>query len=265
MKHRPPFRRINTARGHHYLDADGQRVTGATTILGAAAKDALINWAASATAEAAVNRWDELAVMPPAARLKVLQGARYEEKDRAANRGHEVHNAGERLVHGEPVEVAPEIEDHVRAYAQFLDRFKVQPVHVEFSVASYRYGYAGTADLIADLTIPRIGRRRMLLDLKTNRSGIFGETSLQLSAYRYADTILGDPDQPMLDVEDTGAIHIRADGADLVPVTTTPELHRTFLYLAQVHEFLKISKDLVGAPITAEPGRILRIVAEETS
>jgi hypothetical protein len=62
-------------------------------------------------------------------------------------------------------------------------------VHVEFSVASYRYGYAGTGDLIAWLTVPGASvPSSWLLDVKTNRSGIYGETALQLAAYRYAES-----------------------------------------------------------------------------
>ena len=57
----------------------------------------------------------------------------------------------ERLVKGEAVEAPDEIAGHIESYARFLDEFDVEPVHVEFSVASHRYGYAGTGDLIARL------------------------------------------------------------------------------------------------------------------
>jgi len=62
-KFTPPIRRKETARGHHYVDAENRRVPGVTTILGALPKDALINWAANTTADAAVNRWDELGAL----------------------------------------------------------------------------------------------------------------------------------------------------------------------------------------------------------
>ena len=54
--YKAPIRRVNRGRGHSYVDANGAKV-----ILKALPKDALINWAANATADAAVNLWDELA------------------------------------------------------------------------------------------------------------------------------------------------------------------------------------------------------------
>ena len=260
-----PIRRVNTARGHKYLDAHGARVPGVTTIIGdGIPKPALINWAANATADAAVNRWDELAGLPPAQRLAALKSARYEDKDRAANRGTQVHMLAERLVNGEQVQAPDEIAGHVEAYARFLDEYQVQPVFIEFSIASHKHGYAGTGDLICKLTIPRRGVLLALTDLKTNRSGIFGETSLQLSAYRYADVLItAAGEQPMPEVDDTFAVHVRGDGADLIPVTTTPDTFRAFLYAQQVARWAKDSRDLVGAPVERPAASTYRLVRED--
>lgn len=260
----PPIRRHNTAKGHAYKDANGTRVPGVTTILSdGVPKAALINWAANATADAAINRWEELTEMPPAQRLSTLRGARYEDKDRAANRGTEVHHLAEKLIHGRTVQAPDEIAGHVESYARFLDEFRVTPVHVEFSVASYRHGYAGTGDLIADLQTTD-GPRRWLLDLKTNRSGIYGETALQLAAYRFADVLItGDSEQPMPEVEGCAAIHVRSDGYSLIPVLAGPEQHRTFLYVQQVAGFTKHSNDLVGAALTPPTASTFRLVRED--
>jgi hypothetical protein len=262
----PPIRRKNTAKGHYYADAVGTRVTGVTTFINdGSPKPALINWAGDTTADAAIDRWDELAAMKPAARLKELKGARWAEKDKAAKRGTEIHGYGEQLVKGETVDVPDELLGYVEAYARFLDAFKVDPDHVEFSVASYKHGYAGTGDLIANLVIPRVGTKRLLIDLKSSRSGIFGETALQLAAYRYADVLLdGDAEEPMPEVDDCAAVHIRGDGADLIPVTTSPEIFRDFLYVQQVARFTKISRDLVGAPISPAAHSPYRLTRTET-
>lgn len=267
-RYQPPIRRKDTAKGHHYVDAAGTRVPGVTTILGdGVPKPALINWAANATADAAVNRWDELADMPPAKRLDALRKARYEEKDAAANRGTVVHGYAERLVAGESVEAPEALVGHVEAYARFLDEFRVEPVHVEFSVASHRYGYAGTGDLIARLAIPRRGVVLSLCDVKTNRSGIFGETALQLAAYRYADVLITgtgptQAEQPMPDVDDTFAIHVRADGYSLVPVTADETTFRSFLYAQQVAQWAKASSDLVGPPVQPPSTSAYRLIRE---
>lgn len=265
MKFTPPIRRVDTAKGHYYRDADGNRVPGVTTIISKGVpKDALINWAGNATADYAVNNWDELAKLPPAARLTKLRKARYEDRDTAGARGTEVHHYAEQLVQGKSVDVPVELAGHAEAYAKFLLDFDVEPVHVEFSVASYAYGYAGTGDLIAYLTIPGIGRVLGLCDVKTNRSGIFGEVGLQLAGYRYADVLIDDDgEHPMPEVDGCYAIHVRTDGADLIPVTAEEEQHRALLYAQQVAEFMSSANDLVGPAVRPPSMTTYRLVRED--
>lgn len=260
-QYKAPIRRVDRGRGHTYVDANGVKVPGVTTILKALPKDALINWAANATADAAVNRWDELAALPPAARLKELQGARYADRDAAANRGTAVHALGEQLVAGKQVEMPDELAGHVESYVRFLDEFDVDPVLVEAVVMSHRHGYAGTFDLMAD-----IRGERWLLDIKTSRSGIFGETALQLAAYRYADTYVtpSGTEKELPPVDRCGAVHVRADGYDLRPLEAGPEQHRAFLYLQQVAVWTETSRDLVGDALTPPSTVRYRIVREET-
>lgn len=237
---------------HHYLDATGARIPGVTTILGdGLPKPALIAWAANVTAEAAVNRWPELSELSVSDRLKLLKGVRYADRDEAARRGTEVHALGEQLVRGEQVIVPDALAGHVDAYLQFLDEWQPDPVLVEATVYSRPYGYAGTLDLVADM---RDGRR-LLLDLKTTRSGVYGETALQLAAYRYADRYLS-PDGPadMVEVDDTAVVWVRSDGYDLVPVTAGPEQLKLFRHVALVARSVGGLKDLVGAALHAPEG-----------
>jgi hypothetical protein len=257
-----PIRRVDRGKNHYYLDANELRVPGVTTILKALPKDALINWAANATADAAVNRWDELAAMPPAARLKELQAARYQDRDKAANRGTEVHKLGEQLAAGHAVEYPDELAGHVEAYVRFLDEFDVQPVLIEAVVMSHKYGWAGTLDMVADF--PTLGKR-LLVDLKTSRSGVFGETALQLAAYRGADTYVtkSSAEKPMIPVDGCAAVHIRADGADLRPVESGPDQFRAFLYVQQVAAWHETSRDLIGDAVPPPKSTRLRIVRED--
>lgn len=259
----PPIRRVNRGRGHTYVDANGLTVPGVTTILKALPKDALINWAANATAEAAVDRWGELSKLGPAARLNALKKARYDDRDTAANRGTVVHGLGQRLVADERVEIPDGLEGHVESYVRFLDEWDVQPVLVEAVVMSHRHGYAGTLDLLADL--PPLGKR-LLIDLKTSRSGVFGETALQLAGYRYADTYVTDDgsEAQMIEVDACAAVHVRADGYDLIPVEAGPEQHRALLYVQQVHRWDATARDLIGAALTPPTTTRYRIVREET-
>lgn len=263
----PPYRRVDTPRGHHYVDAAGHRVPGVTTIIGdGIPKPALVTWAARVTAEAAVDRWDELDAMPPSVRLKTLLDARYADRDMAARRGTEVHALAERLVRGETVDVPPELTGHCEAYAQFLDDWQVRPLHVEVSIASHRHGYAGTVDLIAEITDPTTEQTSTTLaDIKTTRSGVFGETALQLAAYRHADVIMTPDggDIPMPQVDNCHAIHVRADGYSLLPVEAGPQQHRAFLYAQQIAEWSDSSRSLIGQPLASSSGTRCRIIRED--
>ena len=248
-----PIKRHETAKGHYYKDANGHRVPGVTTILGdGVPKPALINWAANSTAEAAVDRWDELTELSPSERLKTLQGARYEKTDRAKKRGTEVHGYAERLVKGEKVEGIPdELRGHVEAYVRFLDRYDVDPILVEATVISYRYGYAGTLDLIAEITDGKGERRTLLLDIKTNEKGIFGETALQLAAYRYADVYTDEAgtEFPMPAVDGCGAILVNSDEAKLIPCTADESVMKSFRIAAAMRDLVNSSRDLGGAAV----------------
>jgi hypothetical protein len=265
----PPLRRVKTANGHYYKDGNGSRIPGVTTIIGdGVPKPALINWAANATADYAVDNWDELTELQPSARLKALQGARYAVTDKAKRKGTIVHGYAERLVKGEQVSgIEDELRGHVEAYARFLDRFEVDPILVEAPVVNYRYDYAGTLDLIVELTDSDGQRRRKLLDAKTNEKGIFGETPLQLAAYRFAEFYLdGDgKEQPMIEVDDCGAVLISSESAQLIPCIAGPEQFKSFRIAAAMREIVNNGRDLVGSPV--EPHNpnpsIARIVYEE--
>jgi hypothetical protein len=270
------IRRRNHGKSHSYVDTDtGHKVLGVTTIRdNGVPKKALINWSAEATAEYAVDHWDELSDLAPSVRLKTLKKARYAVVDEAANRGTQVHKLAERLVNGETVTVPDGLEGYVASYVRFLDEFDVQPILVEKTVWSRAHGYCGTFDLIADLLDPddpepdpTLRRRvRWLLDIKTNRSGIFGETALQLAAYRYADCWIDEDDDAEMElpeVEATGAVHVRADDYDLIPVDAGPDQHRMFLYAQQIAEFCATSRELVGEPIDAPTTSTFRLTREE--
>jgi hypothetical protein len=272
MKFAPPVSRVETKRGHHYKDGDGQRIPGVTTILGdGIPKPQLINWAGNATAEAAINRWDELSDLPPAQRLDTLKRARYDLTDKAKRRGTEVHGYAEDLVQGKEVVGIPDLlRGHVEAYARFLDAFDVAPVLVEVVIVNYRYGYAGTLDLVADIECPLCSKVcRWLLDVKTNEKGIYAETALQLAAYRYAEFYVDNEGKelPMIEVAHCGAIHVTSDNAVLVPTLSGPEQMQQFRLASKVREYVKDNDSLVLNPITppARSASTARIVWEETA
>lgn len=258
---KPPTRRQNHGNGHSYY-LDGAKAPGVTTIIGdGMPKPALINWAAGAVADFVADRIHvapdgtvdasrlvaevrQLAVenrksmteWSPTLAGYLLKGLPNRNRDAAANKGTKVHKLAEQLIAGEEVLVPDELKGHVDSYVDFLEQMDPDPVAVEGVGISRRHRYMGTFDLLAEID----GLGLALLDIKTSRSGIFPETALQIAAYRYCETYLDEDglEQPMPDVEFTGAVWVRADGWDLHPVRADEAAHRQFLYARETKKFL---------------------------
>lgn len=260
--------RRDNGRNHWYQDLDtDQRVPGVTTILDQGLpKKALINWAGNATAEYAIDNWDTLTALAPSARLSKLKGGRYESKDAAAKRGTQVHKMGERLIAGERVVVPDLLRPYVDSYVRFLDEFQLRARYVEAVVYSETHRYVGTLDIFGDIMLPDMPEYEhlprdedgfvcdCLIDAKTTRSGIFGETALQLAGYRFAEFMQPDPADPdsafdMPVVTWTGAVWIRPNGYSLIPVVAGEREHNAFLYAQQVGIFDQGARDLIGEPL----------------
>lgn len=269
--YRGPIRRVKSGKGHKYLDANGARVPGVTTLIDGIRKKAIENWNATATAAYAIDNWEELSALPPSQRLARLTKARFESKDLAANRGSEVHDLATHLILGEEMDVPEEIAGHVESLVHFFDSYDVQPVLTEFVVFSHTHGYAGTGDAVLDFPNglpephPYVSRvlpapaLRLMVDYKTNRTGIYGETALQLAGYSLADTYLdaNGVEQPMIKVDGCAGVHITGDYFSLIPLEAGPAQLRTLLYAGQVRDFSESARDLVGDPIRV-PSRIQR-------
>lgn len=232
-------RRINRGRGHSYT-LDGRPVLGVTTILNKAMpKPALVGWAAREVAEFVCSRRDILTQLSDEELVDLCKGAPFRERDKAANRGTEVHRLAEKLAKGIEVDVPEELVGHVDSYIAFLEEFAPSDALLERPVFNRHYRYAGTLDLLCKITGAKLGlpvdSARCLLDVKTNRSGPFGETALQMSAYGHAEVFV-DPDgqeQPMPEIDWYGVVWVRADGYDVYPYDVTEREWKQFLFCAQ--------------------------------
>jgi hypothetical protein len=243
-------KRINSGRGHWYK-LDGQKVDGVTTVLGdGIPKKALPNWAAREVATFAADNLDVISELERDAVIDLLKGAPWRDRDRAARRGTEVHQLAEQLAAGEEVTVPDELVGHVDSYLQFLDDWQPTNELIEVVVGHHTHKWMGTLDMIATLN----DGNRWLLDIKTTRSGIFGEVAIQLAAYRHAEFMLDDNDsqQPMPQVDRVGAIWVRADGYDLIPVKADANTYRLFRYAQQIAGFVRNASDYVGDAIRPE-------------
>lgn len=248
------IQRINSGRGHYYK-IDGVKADGVTTLIGdGTRKKALEAWGIKSVAEYAADHLDRLVEMQDMGReaiVAALKQSPYTDRDKAANRGTEVHRLAEELIHGREVEVPEELAGYVDSYVRYLDEWQPEPIKVERTVAHRRWNYCGTFDAVYRLRDGRV----VIGDIKTSRSGIFSETALQLAAYRFAEVYLDDDgsEKPMADlgIDDEGqGLWIRADGYDVLPIPCDESVFKAFLHIAYGARWMKANKSIVGDPLS---------------
>ncbi len=243
--------------GNHQYRVDGKRIPGVTSILGKGIpKPALPYWSARTVAEYVADHLadaDTWRGMGRAQLVAALKETPWAERDRAAARGTDVHALAERVIHGEEVEVAPELAGYVNGYVRFLDEFEVEPVLTECSVANRTHWYAGRFDAI--VRIPALGDGLTLLDLKTSNS-VFGETALQTTAYARAEHYVLDDDphteHPMPDIEWIAVAHVTDGATHLYDLGDMDAAWEEFLAAKRVADSEARRKNLIGDAVTLE-------------
>ena len=251
------IKRKNHGRGHSYYadrmpghpESELVKLPGVTTILDMHPKPGLIKWAATTTADYAVDHWRALGKLPVSDRLKELYGARFAHVDPLARRGTEVHALAERIITGQPVTVPEALAGHVDSYRKFLATFRAEPVAVELVIANRAVGYCGTADLVTVM----LGET-WLIEIKTGESGIWPEAALQATAYRRGEVFAfpGEDDEHdlgSLGIDRAAALHLRADGYDLRPLNTGDEVWAYFCRLADNYREQDALREWVGDAI----------------
>ena len=256
--------RVVFSAGNHSYSLDGERVPGVTTVGKRASRpDGLIRWAARSAAEYAAAHTEELAQMGEASWVAHVAQASDRLRDAGMKSGKQLHSIAERLVFGDPVETSdpdtgePYPDDVLRMGAEvahFMDRWDVTPdtALVERPVFHEVHKYAGTFDLCAVLR----GGERWLIDYKTGTTGIWPETSMQLTAYSRATHVqVRDHDLLMPPINRCAALWVRPDGWELVPVKSDDDTFSAFLHAMHVHKWTNRRRDdLIGAPLPIPEG-----------
>jgi hypothetical protein len=213
-------------------------VPGVTGILKVLDKPAIVPWAQGVVADAAIRNRDKLAewveVGGVEGATKLLKNAAETQRDAAANRGSQVHALAEAIVKGQPVTIPEELAPYVESYRDWIQTFEPKFLAVEEMVASLDYGYAGTLDSIAV-----IAGETWLLDIKTSK-GYYPETAQQLAAYGHAEFIgrPGDPTQYAIPpIDQYGVVHVRPEGAELIPYDVTDIEFAAFLAAKKQHQW----------------------------
>lgn len=218
---------------------------GITGVIGVLDKPALVGWAKRETAIAAVRNWHTVEQMvrqyPPSGDLQYhpavsfLKATPGYQRDSAADVGTRVHAIAEAVQKGEKPVIEDDVAPFANAYLRdFLEVYRPEshPLYVEARVyhsggdGSLVLPYGGTMDLYC-----KIGGETWLIDFKTNRTGPYAETALQLAAGRYAEFVgrEGDPKRyPVPHVERCGVVWVRPEGARLIEYTVGPQEFQAF-------------------------------------
>lgn len=207
VQHYDRFRRF-------YDLPDGRAFPSVTTILEAAAKPALVPWAAKVerelVIESAAQLWEDAPLSPKMSRQAFIASltnrlpktrAHQKALTKAAEIGSGLHALIEwnlRRELGQVVGPEPTVKDAAlwafMAWEDFKKRTNFKPRAIEQVVWSTNHGYAGTMDSLAECTL---GSERVLVvtDYKTGKA-IYGEALLQNTAYVHAMIEMGHLEPP---------------------------------------------------------------------
>jgi hypothetical protein len=242
-------------------------------------KQALIAWAANATADYAIENLELLRSMVElGARdeaLETLKRSRFGPKKKASERGTSIHSYLERRSYGEQPAPPEGLEAHCEQVDRFLAEHNPRVHAAEAPVYSGTWSYAGTLDLILEL--PVYPGRLLVADMKTTDKlpGVsrppYPEVALQLAAYRNAEYIglpnsanqqysggrryyVWDDEAPLAELPQCSSIGLAliVSPADytLTPVRIDGDVFRAFLDVRNVAMFaVETSKRVLGPPI----------------
>jgi hypothetical protein len=249
-----PLTKVGLVRDarHRYSWNGGPLYPSVTTILGIKDKPALVGWAKRETAACAVRNLDVLEAMVRSggsqAAVDWLKRIPDYARDASADLGSAVHAAAEAIARGQSGPVAEEVGPFIAAYRRdFLETFQPRFIAVEAMVCSERYEYGGTADAFAE-----IDGEIWLLDYKTG-AGVYPDTALQLGGLARAQFIgyPGDPTQyPVPYATRFGVVHIRPEGAPLLPVVVDRETVSAFLDARRLYGWDQgPAKRVIGEPV----------------
>ena len=251
-----------------------------TTIIGGGLpKPALVPWGMKATAEYAVANYKRLSAMCQAAEgddealyqvVAWLKGAPYREREKKADLGTLLHSIAEARAVGKPLpKITPDVAPLYKQFGRFEAECEPEWEMSEATVFSVRESFAGTLDGIGRLRgkrVPDAWRDRLVMaDYKSggeidprdsrNSKGVYPEAALQMAAYAHAEGVYLAPGTvaPLPAVDGALAVHITADGYQLIPVDIGDAVWRAFRYCREVFRFQEeLSKVVLGEPLVLE-------------
>jgi len=248
----------------HAEEGEQKQYPSTTSATGMWPKGWAMPWASKMAAERAVELYKSgaLAALMEGSEqqaLDAIKSAFRHVRDDAANAGTLVHNAWELYVKDGMTEsslnratkamppLAVQMFNHLLAIS---DKFNMEWERSEQTAYNHDHEYAGTFDGIVKMDAPD-GRKHLLVDIKTSKSPTREEYAAQLSSYRWATHIIRDDgtEEPMPQVDGCVIIHVRPEGAAVIPVNTDREVFEGFLTCLAMLRVTKSDKQLFWPPL----------------
>lgn len=164
--------------------------------------------------------------------------------------GDNIHAAIDAEVNGEPIPPLVTITAQ-RMFVQWLEfrkQYAPQIERTEYTVWSYKHGYAGTGDLLW-----LKDGERWAIDTKSG-TRVQPKVGLQCSAIQFADVILSDTDDsemPMPPVQRIGVLHIRPRSIRLYEIKKADKAFEAFLACKTLFDWVRYDKDdTIGDVVT---------------
>lgn len=241
-----------------------------TTIIGGGLpKPALIPWGMKTVAEYAVANYRRLYAMCQAADgddeasyqvVAWLKGAPYRDRDKKADLGTLLHEIAEARALQRPLPViTPAVAPLYASFSRFEQECEPEWEMSEATVFNVKESFAGTLDGIGRLRGKRVPAkwrdRLVMVDHKTGKD-VYAEAALQMSAYAHGEGVYLAPGTvvPLPAIEGALAVHVTADGYQLIPVEIGEAVWRSFRYVRECFRFMEeISKTVLGDPLVLEP------------
>lgn len=194
------------------------------------------DWIAGEVAGAAWKHRNALVAMDEREARDLLAPAANRQRDSAADRGHAIHDALERIIDGRPLTIGHDATHDADIYVPCLELLvaELRPEIVATEVVVFGDGYAGTFDAIW-----RRGNDLVIVDYKSRKAGKaatrYPEEGAQLAAYSRATYWVVEDDDGMrrmapLEVSRGLIVSIAPDGYRLYDVDLD-SAHRTWTAL----------------------------------
>lgn len=245
----------------------GQQVPGVSAILNMMPKNMLTKAATKTAANYVVDKFDKLAPVIESNKtraIELIKNAHSREWTKKAELGTEVHSYAEMVARAVMAGTKPQgavpkhIIPYLRNYVRFIKEYDVMPVMLETIVWDDVVGFAGRLDMAAKLRAIS-DKDIVIVDTKAGASGIWPTTSLQQTAYSFAESYydpLTETFHPMPETTAAYGLWLRPEGYALQPVETTLAEWEEFKRLRGSFEWTsKRSKKVVGKAINENPIR----------